>query len=249
MPVVIALLSQKGGVGKSTLARAIATVAAQAGLRVRLIDLDPLQRTLVLWEKARRANNIQPEIIIEALATEDGPAAAALTKDDLVVLDLPGQMSQAALHAARRAHVVVQPTGPSMDDLQPATLVFDALVRCGVPRGRLVFALCRLLTQAEEDTARAHLTAAGYRVLPGAIPERVDYREALDQGRSLAEITSRGLDEFVGALMAGLFKQLEEQAYAAIGTRSGPPSSTPPLRMSEVPEGASGPASSSPYFQ
>ena len=249
MPVVIALLSQKGGVGKSTLARAIATVAAQAGLRVRLIDLDPLQRTLVLWEKARRANDIWPEITIEALATEEGPAAAALTKDDLVILDLPGQMSQAALHAARRAHVVVQPTGPSLDDLQPATLVFDALVRCGIPRRRLVFALCRLLTQAEEDTARAHLVAAGYSVLPGAIPERVDYREALDQGRSLTEIRSRGLDESVGALMAGLFKNLEEQAYAAIGTRSRPPSSTSPPRMPEVPEGTSGPASPSPYFQ
>jgi chromosome partitioning protein len=32
MPVVIALVSQKGGVGKSTLARAIAAVAARAGL-------------------------------------------------------------------------------------------------------------------------------------------------------------------------------------------------------------------------
>jgi chromosome partitioning protein len=222
MPVVIALLSQKGGVGKSTLARAIATVAAEAGLRVRLIDLDPLQRTLMLWEQARRANDIRPEITIEALATEQGPAAAALTSDNLVILDLPGQISQAALHAARRAHVVVQPTGPSLDDLQPATLVFDALIRCGIPRGRLVFALCRLLTRAEEDTARAHLSAAGYTVLPGAIPERVDYREALDQGRSLAEIESRGLDEFVGSLMAGLFKKLEEQACAAIGASWGP---------------------------
>jgi chromosome partitioning protein len=116
---------------------------------------------------------------------------------------------------ALRAHVVVQPTGPSLDDLHPAILAFDALVKCGVPRERLVFALCRLLTKAEEDKARAYLATTGYVVLPGAIPERVAYREALDQGRSLTEIGSRGLDELVGALMAGLFKKLEEQAYAA----------------------------------
>ena len=218
MPVVIALISQKGGVGKSTLARAIAAVAARAGLKVRLVDLDPQQRTLLLWEQVRRDNNIWPEITIEALATEEGASVGA-PMEDMLILDLPGQMSEAALHVARRAHLVVQPTGPSLDDLHPAVLVFQALRNCGVPRERLVFALCRLLSKAEEDKARAHLAAAGYAVLPGAIPEREVYRAALDYGRSLTEVDSRGLDELVGALMAGLFKKVEEQAYATSGTR------------------------------
>jgi chromosome partitioning protein len=212
MPVVIALISQKGGVGKSTLARAIAAVAARGGLKVRLVDLDPQQRTLLLWEKARRDNEIWPKITIEALATSDGPDATA-PLDDLLILDLPGQMSQAALQVALRAHLVVQPTGPSLDDLHPGVLAFQALLKCGVPRERLVFALCRLLSQAEENKARAYLNSAGYAVLPGAIPERVAFREALDHGRSLTEIDS-GLDQLVSALMAGLFKKVEEQAHA-----------------------------------
>src|SRR6266568_4114444 len=41
MPVVIAFVSQKGGVGKSTLARALAVAAARAGWIVKLVDLDP----------------------------------------------------------------------------------------------------------------------------------------------------------------------------------------------------------------
>jgi chromosome partitioning protein len=213
MSVVIALISQKGGVGKSTLARAIAAVAARAGLKVRLVDLDPQQRTLLLWEKARRDNEIWPEIVIEALAAEEAPIALARV-DDLLILDLPGQMNEAALQVALRAHVVVQPTGPSLDDLHPAELVFHALVRCGVPRERLVFALCRLLNQAEENKARTYLAATGYAVLPGAIPERVMYREALDRGRSLTEVESHDLDQLVSALMAGLFQKVEEQAYA-----------------------------------
>jgi hypothetical protein len=44
----------------------------------------------------------------------------------------------------------------------------------------------------------------------------VAYREALDRGRSLTEIDS-GLDQLVSALMAGLFKKVEEQAYATGG--------------------------------
>lgn len=215
MPVVIALVSQKGGVGKSTLARAIAAVAARAGLKVRLIDLDPQQRTLLIWEQARRNNEIWPEITIEALATNEGASATA-PFDDLLILDLPGQMSEATLQVALRAHLVVQPSGPSLDDLHPGILVFHALLKCGVPRERLVFALCRVLSRVEEDKARAHLTAAGYAVLPGAIPERVAYREALDGGRSLTELDS-GLDQLVSALMAGLFKKVEEQAYATSG--------------------------------
>ena len=215
MPVVIALVSQKGGVGKSTLARAIAAVAARAGLKVRLVDLDPQQRTLLVWEQARRSNEIWPEITIEALATNEGSSATA-PFDDLLILDLPGQMSEATLQVALRAHLVVQPSGPSLDDLHPGILVFHALVKCGVPRERLTFALCRVLSQVEEDKARAHLTAAGYAVLPGAIPERVAYREALDGGRSLTELDS-GLDQLVSALMAGLFKKVEEQAYANSG--------------------------------
>ena len=47
MAAVIAFISQKGGVGKSTLARALAAVCAQAGLEVVLADLDPRQQTLI----------------------------------------------------------------------------------------------------------------------------------------------------------------------------------------------------------
>jgi chromosome partitioning protein len=43
MPVVVAFVSQKGGVGKSTLARALATFAVAHGLRTKLADLDVQQ--------------------------------------------------------------------------------------------------------------------------------------------------------------------------------------------------------------
>jgi chromosome partitioning protein len=51
MGVVVAFVSQKGGVGKSTLARALAREAAFGGLSVKVADLDMQQGTLVNWQR------------------------------------------------------------------------------------------------------------------------------------------------------------------------------------------------------
>ena len=53
MTAVIAFVSQKGGVGKSTLACALAREAAASGLKVKIADLDPDQATIVDWHKVR----------------------------------------------------------------------------------------------------------------------------------------------------------------------------------------------------
>src|SRR4029078_8129085 len=88
MPVVIAFVSQKGGVGKSTLARALAVEATRAGSKVKLADLDPLQRTLVLWDKTRRRNNVAPAI--EVVAVDDfRKTIAAADHDTLLIFDTP----------------------------------------------------------------------------------------------------------------------------------------------------------------
>src|SRR5208337_459502 len=76
MPAVIAFVSQKGGVGKSTLARALAAVCSHAGLDVILADLDPRQQTLVQWQKARTEHRVSPRLSVEPF--DDAAAAAEL---------------------------------------------------------------------------------------------------------------------------------------------------------------------------
>ena len=53
MTTIIAFVSQKGGVGKSTLARALAREAAYGGLQVKIADLDTQQGTSVDWHRTR----------------------------------------------------------------------------------------------------------------------------------------------------------------------------------------------------
>jgi len=214
MPVVVAFISQKGGVGKSTLARALAAVAAHAKLKVKLADLDPQQRTLLVWEKARKENRVAPRIRVEAFVSAD-EALAHAAEDDLLILDTAGRVTDATLDLARRVHLVVQPTGPSVDDLHPSVLVFHALTKLGIPRERLVFALCRTLAKGEEDAAREYLEAAGYEVLAGSIPERVAYRHALNRGQALTETGESSLNKRADALMEGLLEKVGTQLAAS----------------------------------
>ena len=207
MPVVVAFVSQKGGVGKSTLARALAVVATSAHLKVKLADLDPLQRTLLMWMKRRNQKNVEPAVLVEGFANFDEAWDSAVS-DDLLVVDAPGQVGQATLELARRADLLVQPTGPGLDDLHPAVLVFDALVNLGVSRERLVFAICRSLTESEEDAARAYLEKAGYAVLPGSIPEKVAYREAHNRGQALTEAEKEASDVRATLLLTNLYLKL-----------------------------------------
>ena len=207
MPIVVAFISQKGGVGKSTLARALAAVAAHARLKVMVADLDPRQHTLMHWEKARRENNIAPSLIVEAFDDVE-TALAAAAKCDLLIVDAPGHVDQGTLEIARVAHLIVQPTGAGLDDLRPAVLVFHELVRAGIPNTRLAAAMCRVLDADEEVAARAYLAEAGYEVLAGSIPERSAYRAAQNSGRALTETAKTSLTKRPDALMEALLLKI-----------------------------------------
>ena len=51
MPVIVSFVSQKGGVGKSSLTRALAVTLARGGMKVLVADLDPQQGTVIEWAK------------------------------------------------------------------------------------------------------------------------------------------------------------------------------------------------------
>jgi chromosome partitioning protein len=190
MPFVVAFISQKGGVGKSTLARALLAVAAHS-MSARLADLDPQQASVVAWEGARQRNRVVGPPC-EVVPYRGFAEALATSGDiDLLIVDTPARTSRSTLEIAKHSHLVVQPTGASADDLRPAILTFHELVKEGVPKDRLVMAICRILSDGEEATVRAFVHEAGYGVLPGAVPERIAYREAQNRGRAITETTAK----------------------------------------------------------
>jgi hypothetical protein len=106
-----------------------------------------------------------------------------------------------------RAHLAVQPTSPSADDLHLAVLVFLALERVGIAREKLAFALCIVLSANEEKNARSSLASFGYVVLEGAIPQHLTYRVAMRSGRSIMETGQKTLDGRAERLMADLLQK------------------------------------------
>jgi chromosome partitioning protein len=207
MPIVVAFVSQKGGVGKSTLARAVASVAAHGGLRVMLADLDRQQQTLMQWHRARTADKASPKITVAAF-NGVSEALAAAVHADLLILDTPGHVNRSTLDVAERAHLIVLPTGASADDLHPTVLAFHELVGAGIPKSRMVAALCRLLGEDEEEAARSYLADAGYEALPGWLPESAGYRLAQNRGRSLTETVEKSLNAHADALIEALLTKM-----------------------------------------
>ena len=216
MPVVVAFVSQKGGVGKSTLTRALATFASRSGLKTKIADLDTQQKTVTVWEHARGRHDLKPAL--EVLSVEGlADAFEQASESDLLIVDTPGKVTDATHDMARQVHLVVQPTSPSADDLHIAILVFLAMERVGIARERLAFALSGVLSTHEERDARSFLASFGYAVLEGSIPLNSHYREAMRSGRSITETRQKTLDGRAEHMMADLL----QKAMAIAGTQGG----------------------------
>jgi chromosome partitioning protein len=209
MSTIIAFVSQKGGVGKSTLARALAREATVGGIKAKIADLDTQQGTSVDWHRTRLDAGIEPVVAVEAFATAE-QAIKAAPEYDLLIIDGPARTSKGTLAIAKVAHLVVQPTGASTDDLRPAVREFHALVNAGVPKEKLAFAFNRIGTAVEEGEARAYVDKAGYIALTGCLPEQPAYRKAQNKGHAVTETSYAGLNAKADALIQALIDRVEE---------------------------------------
>lgn len=204
MPVAtVAFCSQKGGVSKSSLARALAVEAARSGLSVKIADLDVGQGSTVDWQKDRIASSVEPDVPVQL---HRGPQEALRHANgaELLVIDGPARADKDTLEIARVADLVVLPTGASLDDLRPAIRTANSLKAAGIPSMRLLFVLSRIGTDAEAEAARSYIGEAGYRVAPGFVPERPAFRAIQNEGRAITEVRYAQLKAAAEAVVQSL---------------------------------------------
>lgn len=213
--LTIACLSQKGGVGKSTLARLIARTYAKADWRVKIADFNTKQKTSVDWAALRMESGIRPEISAEAFTA----IKSALRQDDqfdMMVFDGRPDSDISTLEIAREVDVIVVPCSTSLDDLSPQVKFAHELVSKGIPKAKIIFAINRSSESlvAVED-AKSFITSAGYVVAQTDVPQRTGYEIAQNSGRALNETSFLTLNERANALAEEIVALMTKSTDAA----------------------------------
>ncbi|KLL01767.1 MAG: plasmid partition protein ParA [Mycoplasmataceae bacterium RC_NB112A] len=116
---IIAFISQKGGVGKSTLARTVAVEVSHYKFKTLLVDCDPQQTTSYNWLQLRKKSKFEVKIFPTVQK-----ALWEASKYDLLIIDGSARTSQATLEISQNSDLIIQPTGASRDDLVPAVKEF-----------------------------------------------------------------------------------------------------------------------------
>lgn len=190
---IIAFLSQKGGVGKSTLARAFASEAKKSGLAVKLADLDTQQGTSSDWHRQRLNNGHEAVGSVEVFK-KASEALKLADNFDVLILDGAPRASSASLEIAKKADLVILPSGASRDDLMPTIKLAHELVQKGIPRNQIHIALTRVSTESEIKDAREYIELSGHNALDGYLPEKPAYRQAQNEGLAVTETRFKTLN-------------------------------------------------------
>lgn len=194
--MIISFLNQKGGTGKSTLARAVAVEFVNNGWGVHVADMDTVQKTSFNWAGRRAESEIEPTIEI-ALYREPKAALKASETSDLLIIDGKAFADTHVLDFAKKSDLIVLPVGISKDDLEPTLDLATELVNKDIPRNTLLFVVCKVMEggDIEAEKTRKSIQNWAFEVTKGWIPMRTSYSQAMDTGHALTETKYKSLND------------------------------------------------------
>jgi chromosome partitioning protein len=193
---VWAVVSQKGGSGKTTLALHLAAAAAAQGKTVLVLDLDP-QRSAGKWAKVRESGRRNPEEKLAIVAGEAEKLAimlevAKLNGAGLVLIDTSPRMEAAAVSAAKQANLIIVPARPTVLDVPAALATIEMLELAGRKDSSVAVLNAVPARSAEGSEAAAIFQEAGVTVCPHFLGERLEYQRSLTQGLGIVEFAPTG---------------------------------------------------------
>ena len=186
---VISVVSQKGGVGKTTLALHIAVAAQMSGRETVVLDMDP-QGTAERWGEWRKE---LPPIIISAKSATLGRRLEQAEKAGAkyVVIDTPPLGQSEAREAARVANLIIVPCRPAAFDLDAIRLTAGLAKDSGKPAFVVVNAGPPTGTAIFEDVKRI-VNGFGLEMCPFRMSDRAAFRHAVGQGLTAQEVDKAG---------------------------------------------------------
>jgi chromosome partitioning protein len=209
--MIIGVLNQKGGVGKTTLSVNIAAALTRSGARVLLIDADP-QGSSLDWSAARKG---------APLFSVVGLPRASVHKEigeigkgyDHIIIDGPPRVTDLARSAILASDLVLIPVQPSPYDIWAADEVVKLIQEAAIYKENIksVFVVNRKIanTAIGRDVGDA-LASYPIPLLAASITQRVIYAEAAAQGKAVFEIDADGpATAEIDALVAEILEHIK----------------------------------------
>jgi chromosome partitioning protein len=184
----LAIVSRKGGAGKTTIAVHLAVAAESHGIATAIFDLDP-QASAALWSD-HRGEPIPAVVPAQAPRLPALLAQARSNEADLVVIDTAPHADAIASDAAEQSDVILIPCRPSAFDLD----AIGASIRLARNAGKPAYVVINAapVQGVETNEAITALTAAGVEVCPVVLHHRKPYASRIHEGRTAQEIEPKG---------------------------------------------------------
>lgn len=179
----VAIISQKGGAGKTTLALHLATSSALQGRNTAIIDLDP-QASATNWSDRRVA---EVPVVLSAHASRLNHEIRRVRdmKGDLLIIDTAPHSDSAALEAAKVADLILVPCRPAILDIEAISNTLNLVKTTGKP---IFVVMNAVAPQGSEATEAAEAIAElGVGICPVQLRQRVAFSRALIGGQSAEE--------------------------------------------------------------
>ncbi len=202
----VAILSQKGGTGKTTMALHLAVGAEKAGQLAAVIDLDP-QASAAGWKDSRQA---ETPVVVSVPATRLPQAleAARAGGADLALIDSAPHSGDVALAAAEAADLILVPCRAGILDLR----AIGATARIVKLAGKRAFVVLNAMPPRAPNVladARAAVAVHGLEVSPVSLQQRAPFAHALTAGQTAHEYEPDGkAAEEVTQLYSWLWNEL-----------------------------------------
>lgn len=209
MALKIAILSQKGGVGKSTLSRLLAVEYARNDWQVKIADMDISQGTVTEWNRVRMKHQVAPTIAVEQfMMVKDALKQEA--HYDLLIFDGEPHSTKKTLDIAQESDFIIMPSGVTLDDLLPTIKLAHEFKKNGIDRKKIGIALTRVGdSQGEINGAREYIEEAGYHCL-GTIQEKTSIGQAHDGGRAANETAFKSVNQYTDKFVQAIVDRLRE---------------------------------------